>query len=258
MARLFTLLIAVLLAAHCSAASTADERPTLVVGFSEFPPTIYSDEQGQAHGPFADITRRVLRQAGYQASFRSLPRARLFASLQDGSVDLWLGSAGKPELAAHTLETRHQVTEVELHLYYRHDSPAPSLPDDLAGHGVIMLGGYGYWPQINEILEDPDLAIRLHRTGSHLSGLRMLQHRRAEFLLGYQMPVEHAQRQLGIAPLPSTLIERLPICFIISRYTPDSEALRDALDLAYEQLLVAIPGWPLRGDIEAQPAAAGH
>ena len=256
MARISTLFAAAVLFCAPCPAGTAAERPTLVVGFSEFPPSIYTDEQGHAQGRLAEITRQVLQQAGYQASFRSLPNARLFAALKDGSVSLWAGAAGKPELAAHTLESRHSVAEINLHLYHRPDTPAPNLPEDLTGQGVIMIAGYDYWPNINRILDDPKYRIRLHRTASHLSGLRMLQHHRANFLLGYQRPVEHARQQLGIAPLPSVLIKRVPIRFIISRYVPESEALRDALDRAYEQLLVAIPGWPR--EPRARPTTVSH
>lgn len=255
------MLAALLCCAPCLAGSAADERPTLTVGFSEFPPAIYGDAQGQAQGRVVDVTRRVLQQAGYRASFRALPSARLYAGLKDGSIDLWPGAAGKPELAAHTLETRHSLTEIRLKLYHRHDTPAPSLSTGLAElkeRGVILIGGYDYWPHINRILNDPQHAIRLHHTASHLSGLRMLEHQRADFLLGYEMPVEHARQQLAMEPLPSITIERVPVRFVISRYAPDSEALRDALDQAYEELMVAIPGWPLHGDTEAQPAAASR
>ncbi|WP_312301478.1 transporter substrate-binding domain-containing protein [Stutzerimonas nitrititolerans] len=254
-----TLFAALLFSAPCLAGSAVDERPTLTVGFSEFPPAIYSDAQGQAHGRLAEVTRRVLRQAGYQVSFRALPSARLYAGLKDGSIDLWPGAGGKPELAAHTLETRRSLSEVKLNLFHRHDTPPPSLSDGLAeltGRGVILIGGYDYWPRINRILNDPQHAIRLHHTASHLSGLRMLEHQRGDYLLGYEMPTEHARRQLDMAPLPSITIERVPIRFVISRYAPGSETLRDALDQAYEELMVAIPGWPLRGDTEAQPAAS--
>lgn len=256
-----TLFAALLFSAPCLAGSAADERPTLTVGFSEFPPAIYSDAQGQAQGRVVEVTRRVLQQAGYKASFRALPSARLYAGLMDGSIDLWPGAAGKPELAAHTLETRHALSSIDLNLYHRRDTPAPSLANALAGlsgRGVILIGGYDYWPRINRILNDPQREIRLHHTASHLSGLRMLEHQRGDFLLGYEMPVEHARQQLDMEPLPSITIKRVPVRFIISRYAPGSETLRDALDQAYEELMVAIPGWPLRGDTEAQPAAASR
>ncbi|MFV0454956.1 MAG: transporter substrate-binding domain-containing protein [Pseudomonas sp.] len=261
MIRISTLLAALLFSAACLAGSAADERPTLTVGFLEFPPAIYSDAQGQAQGRVVEVTRRVLQQAGYKASFRALPCARLYTRLKDGSIDLWLGAAGKPELAAHTIETRHDLTRIDLNLYHRRDTPAPSLANaltELTGRGVILIGGYDYWPRINRILNDPQRKIRLHHTASHLSGLRMLEHQRGDFLLDYEIPVEHARQQLGMEPLPSITIKQVPVRFIISRYSPGNEALRDALDQAYEELMVAIPGWPLRDDTEAQPAAANR
>ena len=257
MTRLALLLTALFACSISLADSATQVRPALAVGFSEFPPAIYSDAQGTAQGPLAEATRQLLHQAGYQPSFRSLPTARLYAALKDGTITLWAGAGGKPGLAAHTLETRHALAEIRLNIYHRPDTPAPRLPDGLAGQGVIMVGGYDYWERINQILENPQYSIRLLHTASHLSGLRMLEHRRADYLLGYQIPTEHARQQLGIEPLPSITLERVPIHFIISRYAPDSEALRDALDRAHEQLLVAVPGWPT-GQSEAHLPAASR
>lgn len=255
--RIALLLTAISLCSHSLADSATQVRPPLVVGFTEFPPAIYSDAQGVAHGPLAEATRELLRKAGYQASFRSLPTARLYAALKNGSITLWAGAGGKPGLAAHTLETRHPLAEIRLQIYHRPETPVPRLPEGLAGQGVIMVGGYDYWERINRVLENPQYSIRLHHTASHLSGLRMLEQRRADFLLGYRIPTEHARRQLGIEPLPSITLERVPIRFIVSRYAPDAEALRDALDRAHEQLMVATPGWP-KGDTEARLPAASR
>ena len=257
MTRIALLLTAVFLCSPSLADRATQARPTLVVGFTEFPPAIYSDAQGIAHGPLAEATRELLHQAGYQASFRSLPTARLYAALKNGSITLWAGPGGKPSLAAHTLETRHAIAEIKLNLYHRPDTPAPLLPDSLAGRGVIMVGGYDYWERINRLLQNPQYAIRLLHTASHLSGLRMLEQRRADFLLGYQIPTEHAREQLGIGPLPSITLERVPIHFIISRYAPASETLLAALDRAHEQLLVTTPGWPAY-DAELQMPAASR
>lgn len=211
----------------------------MTVGYYDFPPAIYSDAQGQPQGPLVDITRRVLQHAGYQARFRGLPSARLYAALRDGSIDLWPGAPGKPELVSDTLEGRETLSYINLNLYHRADTATPKIPDDLARHGVIVINGYNYWPSVNQILHDPQLGIRLHRTSSHTSALEMLQHRRADLLLDYQIPVSQALQQLRMQPLPYLAIHKVPIRFIVSRQLVDNQTVLDALDRAYTEMVAA-------------------
>jgi len=214
-------------------------QPVIQVGFYEFPPYSYSDGQGRPQGAILQLTRRLLEHAGYQAEIRSYPGARLYSDLRDGSVHVWPGAPGKPELAEHTLETRTQVGEIVLNLYFRRDTLLPRIPEDLQGRGMILISGYTYWQPTNALLADPALAIQQHRTGSHTAALEMLQRRRGDFLLDYQMPVEQARRRLGMAELPFMQLQRVPLKLIVSRHTPGAEALRDALDRAYEELSAA-------------------
>ena len=69
--------------------------------------------------------------------------------------------------------------------------------------------------------------------------LEMLQRRRGDYLLDYQTPVEQARRRLGMGELPFVQLQRLPLKLIVSRHVPGAEALRDALDRAYEELRAA-------------------
>ncbi len=209
------------------------------VGFYEFPPYSYSDSQGRPQGAILELTERLLRHAGYTVETRSYPSARLYSALHDGSVHIWPGAPGKPELAEHTLETRTRLGEIVLNLYFRRDTQLPRLPEDLRGRGVIMISGYTYWQPVNEMLDDPALGIERHRTSTHTAALEMLQRRRGDFLLDYQTPVEQALRRLGMSELPFLQLQRIPLKLIVSRQAPNAETLRDALDRAYQELQAA-------------------
>lgn len=235
---LWTMLAAVF-AAPCLAASKIESPPTLIVGFYDFPPAIYSDSHGRARGPLVDITRRVLAHAGYRASFRGLPSARLYSALQNGTIDLWPGAPGKPELLSHTIEGRQTLTHISLNLYHRPDTPPPMTPESLRKRGVIVINGYNYWPAVNQMLLDPQLDIRLHRTSSHASAVEMLQHRRADYLLDYQLPVNQTLQQLNMKPLPYLNLHKIPIRFIVSRQLANHQQVLDALDEAYADMVAA-------------------
>lgn len=248
MKALLCILLATCLAGPCFGASKAEPLRTLTVGFYDFPPAIYSDQQGRPRGPLVDLTRRVFEHAGYQAEFRAFPSARLYAALKNGTVDLWPGAPGKPELVADTLEGRETLTHISLNLYHRSDTPPPNVPESLSEQGVIIIGGYNYWPQVNQMLNDPQLDIRLHRTSSHASALEMLRLRRADYLLDYQIPVSQTLQRLGMPALPFVNIHKVPIRFIASRRLSDSQAVLDALDRAYAEMAAAGEDLSLPGE----------
>ncbi|MGG2399114.1 substrate-binding periplasmic protein [Pseudomonas sp. SH1-B] len=234
MPRRFYLLLLTLL--WLPASHAVDFQRRIHVGYYEFPPYSYTDDQGHPSGSGVRLTARLLEKAGYQAEFRAYPGARLYNGLLDGSIQLWFGAAGKAELAGHTFESRHSPGDIILNLYYRQDTPRPHLPDDLHDSGVILITGYSYWQDINHWLQDPARNITQHRTSSHASALQMLLRQRADYLLDYQAPVDQARRELGISSLPSVEVQRVPLKLIVSRHAEHAEALRDALDEAYQQL----------------------
>jgi polar amino acid transport system substrate-binding protein len=234
MPRLFCLIFITLLCLQ--AAHAAEARQRIHVGYYEFPPYAYTDDQGRASGSGLELTARLLDAAGYEAEFRSYPGARLYNGLLDGSIQLWAGASGKPELAGHTLESRFLLGEIPLNLYFRRDTPTPRIPDGLNNREVILITGYSYWQDVNQWLEDPARNITRHHTSSHTSALQMLQRRRGDYLLDYQAPIEQARYALGMGELPFVEMQRLPLRLIYSRQAPGAERLRDDLDRVYQQL----------------------
>lgn len=213
--------------------------PVLTVGYYEFPPYTYTDPDGSTRGSGAEIVRRILLKAGYRADFRPLPSARLYLGLQDGSVQLWAGAPGKPELEGSTLECERVLGHVELNLYRLASRPSPRLPEGLAGSRIILISGYSYWRPITEMLADPRLQLEVHRTSTHAAALQMLERGRGDYLIDYQAPVEQARRELSMAPLASDNLYSVPTKLIVSRHAPDAEGLRAQLDRAYDELQAA-------------------
>ena len=239
------ILFPALLAWLCCAGAQAAE-PSVNVGYYEFPPYSWTDDDGKPRGSILALTDRLLRHAGYRGHYRSLPGARLYAALRDGSVQLWPGAGGKTELAGHTYEARHAMGEFSLALYHRPDTPPPRIPDGLQGRAVIVISGYSYWKSVNDLLNDPALQISTHRTSTHASALAMLLRKRGDYLLDYQAPVEQVRKELGLSALPYTVLQSMQLRLIASRHAEGSRLLLDELDRAYEELQAA--GEPLQLD----------
>lgn len=232
------LLLAQLLSGPAPFASTLTP-PSVKVRYLEFPPYSFTNAAGEPAGSIISLTRRLLQQAGYRGDFRPAPSARLYAGLANGSIDLWPGAPGVPQLKGKTLESRFQLAEVSLNLYYRANTPAPELPKDLRQRRLILLTGYTYRPPLSDWLNDPQLALQSSRTSNHASALAMLDAGRGDFLIDYQSPIERELKAQQRAPLPFVSLHRLPIKLIFAKAAPDSERLRAALDQAYEQLQAA-------------------
>lgn len=234
-----------LLAWLCCASSLA-AQPTVSVGYYEFPPYSWTDDDGKPRGSILALTERLLRHAGYRGQYRSLPGARLYAALRDGSIQLWPGAGGKAKLAGHTYEARHAMGRFSLALYHRRDTPPPRIPEDLKGRAIIVISGYSYWRSVNDLLADPALQIRTHRTSTHASALEMLLRKRGDYLLDCQAPVEQVRKELGLSPLPYKALQTMQLRLIASRHAEGSQRLLDDLDSAYQALQSA--GEPLHLD----------
>ena len=65
--------------------------------------------------------------AGYGVHFRALPGARLYAALENGSIDLWPGPgqarAGRPYAGGSAY-----LSQINLNLYHRAGTPVPRIP----------------------------------------------------------------------------------------------------------------------------------
>lgn len=227
----YLLLMAALFSSFCRA-----ESPVVVVGYYDFPPSISTAADGRAQGPLADLLRRMLQRAGYTPEFRGLPIARMYNELREGRVDLWAGAPNQPALESYVLASDRLLAQVRLNLYHRLGTPAPKLPDDLAGKVVIMLSGYTYWPRTRELLLGPDTGITQLRTHHRAAALELLLRGRGDYLLDYQLPIEQTMQAQGLSPLPFVTVESLPIHLIISRKSADPQQLLRRLDAAFDQM----------------------
>lgn len=230
MLRLSVLLV-VLISGVCRAA-----LPVVTVGYYDFPPSIYTTDDGRAQGPLFDLLTRMLQRAGYTPAFRAMPIARLYNELREGRVDLWAGAPNKQELKGRVLESDRPLAEVRLNLYYRPDTPTPKLPDDLAGKVMIMLSGYSYWPYTSDLLLDPARDITQLRTHHRSSALELLRRKRGDYLLDYQLPIEQMLKQAGLPSLPYVSVESLPIRLIVSRKSDNAQQLLQRLDEVFDQM----------------------
>jgi|AntRauTorcE11898_2_1112593.scaffolds.fasta_scaffold18126_2 polar amino acid transport system substrate-binding protein len=229
----FGMLFSVALYAE-SAAVTEDHRPVLKAGFVEFPPFKYADEDGNASGPWVEMTEKVAAEAGYQVDWVHLPIARVYLYLKIGKIDFWPGVAGIPQIKNAVYESSVTPMRVVLYAFHqRHVKPLESL-ESLEDKPLILINGFTYLGALRHLsLDDDDLSY----APDHESALRMLELGRGQYVLDYDEPIQAVKHEFPALDLIGTPIFKARGAFIVSRSNPDAKTIVKQFDDAYDRLV---------------------
>lgn len=209
-------------------------RPTLTVGYAEFPPLEYLDDNNRAAGVFVELTRKVAEEAGFDLEFVYLPISRTYFYLKNGVIDLWPGLTQIPELQGHVLESETSPLPVQLSVWSLEGTPTATRFESFHDRILILIAGYTYGG-LREYLEQQD-NIRLTYAPNHLAALYMLERNRGHYLLDYQHPVREVMKEYGITGIQEQQVRTRYTSWLFSRQNPDSHRLREAFDAAYRRL----------------------
>lgn len=212
----------------------AGEKPTLRVGYADFPPIEYKDETGRPAGLFIELTQKVAREAGYEVEFVLLPISRLYLYLKTGQIDLWPGLTAIPALRDSVIESWASPFPVQEEVWYLGETPPIHHLEQLNDHIVISIAGYTYGGLLSE-LENSD-QILVTRAPNHEAALDMLRWQRGHYLLDYREPVEEVLKTKPIEGLKSTRIRTRNAAWLFSLAKPHASILREAFDDAYIRL----------------------
>lgn len=210
-----------------------DQRPVLKTGFVEFPPFKYADEDGNASGPWVEMTERVAAEAGYQVDWVHLPIARVYLHLKTGKIDLWPGVAGIPQIQSAVYESSVTPMRVVLYAFHQSHVKSPVTIEALEEKPLILINGYTYLGALQHLsLDEGDLSY----APGHRSALRMLELGRGEYVLDYDEPVQAVKHEFPDLDLTGTPIFEARGAFVVSRSNPDAETILAQFDGAYGRL----------------------
>lgn len=207
----------------------------IIVGYVEFPPFEFTNEQGEADGVFIDMTKKTLLQAGYNSSFIALPISRVYLYLQEGNVDVWPGLAGVPSLQGHVFESQSTPMHISLCAWHSKDRPTLSSIDELKNRSIILVNGYTYGGLLYK-LTAPSAGFNVSFTPHHRSGLTMLGKNRGDYFLDYLEPVKLELAQIPQPDIRCSLLNTRKGAFIVSKKRLGSEKLVKDIDIAYDTL----------------------
>jgi hypothetical protein len=127
------------------------------------------------------------------------------------------------------------VDYVNLNAFWIGDKSPIYSWEDLIHASVILLRGYSYGDGrhfIDNLEHDVKVITEVE---THERGLKLLKKKRGDYFIGYKGPTEVAMKRLGWSieqtNLKHSLLEQIPIYFVLSKTVDNAEVIMDKLEL---------------------------
>ncbi len=218
---------------------------TLRIAYVEFPPITFRNDDGDADGELINITRKVVREAGYLPDFVHLPISRVYLYLKNGQIDVWPGLTNIPTLNGEVLESWVSPMPVQLSVWYHNDRGRPLEHfDQLSGKRVIVVAGYTYAGLIDWLNQAED--IRITEAPNHRAAINMLKRNRGDYVLDYRQPIEQILTEPSDDHIRQSEVRTRNAAWLFSLALPRATILREEFDDAYLRLVEAGEVPPVR------------
>ena len=209
-------------------------KQTITLGYTDFKPAYYRNENEQPQGYIIDLAREVITSAGYGIDFKYYPIKRLRQNLVQGDIDLWI--TVKEGMSVNDVFISPPITTVSFNAYTFDKDLKVTSKEMLKGKKLILLLGYHYAHWI-DFIENPENNISVNRLATHTHALEVLK-TRGGILLSYERPMNATFSKVG---RPKNLyqfpLKTIEVYFIISRKTPNAEAVMENILTHYSKLL---------------------
>jgi len=212
---------------------------TIIIGYVEFYPYTYTDNN-KPSGIFIEKTQTIfdyykknIKEINY--IYKSLPAARLFESLKNGSVHIFIGIKEIPSIQPYTYNGNEVIGNIEMRIYYLNKTPLKIIRnvEDFKEESVILIRGYGYTGWADWIKKNN---IQYIEALDHYNAFELLQFERAKFLLEYKEPAEMVIKDKKYDNLNYQVVKKLDCFFIVSKKLENAEILLKNLDNIHKQL----------------------
>lgn len=234
-----TIFIFTLIFCFMFSSTTIAEQPSkYIVGILDFPPFYVVKSESDVSGSMTEIVKKTLNKAGINYTITGLPPKRLYKSLAEGYVHIWMGIKGVPDYDEQVLYSKIQTQTIDICVYTLTDKPPVNSLQDLKGKKILTIRGYGYGGII-KFIEDPMNNVVVDATDGHELAFKKLLKNRSDYLLEYRQPAEVTITKEKITGLKRYDLKSIPIQFIVSKKAPDAENLLKKIDTAYLKLRVS-------------------
>lgn len=225
-----------LLISHSAISSKIMSNQTIKAGSTSFPPFYVINKDQSTSGIYLDIMERTLEHAKLNYRLDAYPTKRLYRNLAKGDTDLFIGIKGSPEYDSNVLYSETIVSQIQMRIYALEGTPLPLVKEDINGHKIITMRGYGYGG-LASYFDDSKNDIEVTTTTKHRSSFLMLKNKRADYVINYKYPSETALASLEVPGLKYTNFYSADVFFIVSKETPNAKDVLEKLEHAYLDLV---------------------
>ena len=216
-----------------SAPSYAFEK--MHVGFLNIPPLFEMTADNKPSGLMYDLTVKILDKAGIDYDFNAYPPKRHYQNLATGITNITMGIKGVPVYDNEVLYSKDPISNLELMLFTKGETPQIKDIKDLIGKSVIVISAYSYGGMI-DFLRDPNNHITIDEAVTHETAFKKLKAGRAEYLLEYKQPAEITLKSVPIDDIKSQTLKKIDFYLIVTKKTPDAGKILEALEKAFSEI----------------------
>lgn len=214
----------------------------LSMALEQWPPYVYTAQQGAAAGLDWELAQAILKEAGCTLRAQAeLPTARRQRLFEQGQLDLMLAASNTPERRRYArfsnvyrYETVGLFTRPHLRAQYLHVSSLDVVAREKLPLLAPKVGWYGTaYERLQPTLEAGG---RLSTFLSFQQGVRMLDAGRADLIIGDSGALRYEAKAQGVAisPLPLVVL-RAPVHLMLNK-TTTTQADLDRINAAIARL----------------------
>ncbi len=208
----------------------------LKIGYLEYPPLTYTNEQGVPDGLFINIAKKTLTHAGIKYTAKGYPAGRFYKYLVNGEVHLFLGIKTIPELKDKTIVSNARNGSIEMRVFTIGKKKEITRKEDLVGKKVIIVRGFSYstW---GSWIRDKKNGVKFIETNSHEAAFEMLERGRANYLLNYKYISRFVLKNKEIKNLQHKTLFNWQCYFVLSNKIANASNILRKMDNSYKALI---------------------
>ncbi|MFT5085143.1 MAG: polar amino acid transport system substrate-binding protein [Lentisphaeria bacterium] len=220
-----------------SAHLNASDKHIYKVAVSDIPTNVYTnaDNKKILRPEIKGILKEIFRRVDIDFELSNYPPARVYDGLKNGKVELWLGVPGVNFIEDYVVYGKSKLSDLDISVYSL-DAKVVNSVEDLSGQSVVLLHGYGYGNS-RPYFDDEKNNVRVHIAHSRESAFKMLQNRRADYLLDYKQAVNaFATTNTNIPIFQTYDLGKIPVMFVGSKRVKHMDKLLKELDLVVHDM----------------------
>ncbi|MEN9656985.1 MAG: hypothetical protein RL571_450 [Pseudomonadota bacterium] len=236
------LLCTLLLTLSVQVAAGVCTRP-LVVGWDNWPPYHFKDENGQMQGLAVEVLVALAKRVDCPLQFAEMPWKRTLSDLAQGNADIAMEVLKKPE-RERTMMFSHAYRPSRVHFFGRKKDTRWSFNTlaELSKLGPVSLGvsnGDSYGVVLDQWLKMPPPSVKVDIAPTMAINLAKLQHGRVDLLLGDLFAAQAAIYDLKLADEIVPLAQEWPTqdAYLAFSRVSVSQSVFQAFQLALDNLI---------------------